>query len=91
MLNPGLFVQSYYDTALKNVTNLIGEVDPEEDHSSQNSQCTGQMNFVVPQYQLVQEPMLHSVFDVSPAILDVFLRLFLTFFSAISEVFSGYF
>ena len=88
MLNREPLVQSNYDTALKNVTNLRGEVDPEEDRYNQNSQSIDQMNFVVPQYQLVQEPMLPSffaaIFDVSPAILDVF-------FSAIFDVLFGYF
>ena len=40
--------------------------DPEEDQrssqrSSHNGQSTGQKNFVLPHYQLVQEPMLPSV------------------------------
>ena len=61
MFNRGPLVQSNYDTALKNVKNLRGEVDPEEGRCSQNSQSTGQLNFVLPQYQLVQEPMLPSV------------------------------
>ena len=60
MLNRGPLVRSNCDTVLKNVTHLR-EVDPEEDHSSQNSQSTDQLNFVVPQDQLVQEPMLLSV------------------------------
>ena len=87
MLNREPLVQSNYDTALKNVTNLRGEVDPEENRSSQNSQSTGQMNFVVPQYQLVHEPMLPSI---SAAIFDVPL-LFFEVFLAIFDVFFGYF
>ena len=61
MLKRGPLVRSNCDTALQNVTNLRREVDPEEDRSSQNSGSTGQMKFVVPQYQLFQEPMLPSV------------------------------
>ena len=60
MLNRGPLVRSNCDILLKNVTNVRGEVDPEKNYSSQNSQITGQMNFVVPQY-LVQESMLPSV------------------------------
>ena len=60
ILNRGPLVRSKCDTALKNVTNFR-EVDPEEDQPSQNSQNTGQMNFVVPKYQLVQEPLPPSV------------------------------
>ena len=48
MLNRGPLVLSNCDTALKNVTNLRGEVDPEEDRSSQNSKSTGHMKFFVP-------------------------------------------
>ena len=78
---------SNYDTALKNVTNLRGQVDPEEDRSSQNSQSNGHTNLAVPPYQLNQEPMLPSVGN-SVLFLHVrffrliltFPRLFLTFF-----------
>ena len=52
MLNRGPLVRSNCDTALKNVTNLRGEVDPQEDRSTRNSQSAGHMNYVVPQYQL---------------------------------------
>ena len=47
--------------ALHNPSNLRYP-DPEEyQRSSQNGQSTGQKIFVVPQYQLAQEPMLTSV------------------------------
>ena len=58
MLNRGTLVQSKYDTALKNITNLRGQVDPEEDRSSQNSQSNGHTILAVPPYQLIQEPMI---------------------------------
>ena len=61
MLIRGPLVRSNYDTVLKNYTNLRGEVNPEENHSIQNSQSTGQMKFVLYQYQLAQKPMLPSV------------------------------
>ena len=58
MLSRGPLVRPIVD-ALHNPTNLR---DPEEDQrSSHNGQSTGQKNFVVPQYQLVQEPILPSV------------------------------
>ena len=58
MLSRGPLVRPLVD-ALHNPSNLR---DPEEDQRSrQNGQSTGQKNFVVPQYQLVQEPMLTSV------------------------------
>ena len=60
MQNLGPLVQSYGNTSLQNLRNLR-EVDPEQDQSRHNSQNTGHMNFVVPQYQFAQEPMLPSV------------------------------
>ena len=56
MLSRGPLVRSNGGTALQNVTNLI--LVEAEDHSSQSS---GHMNLNVPQFQLVQEPMLPSV------------------------------
>ena len=58
MLSRGPLVRPIVD-ALQNPTNLR---DPQEDRrSSKNGQSTVQKNFAVPQYQLVQEPMLTSV------------------------------
>ena len=56
-LNRGPLVRPNVD-ALQNLTNLR---EPEQDNSSHNGQSIGQMNFVVPKYQLVQAPMLPSV------------------------------
>ena len=52
MLNRDPLVRFNYGPVLKNVTNLRGEVDPEEDQSSQSSQSTGQTIFDLPQYQI---------------------------------------
>ena len=61
MLNPGPLIQSIFDPILKIVTNLRREVDPEEDHSSQNCRNTGQEIIALSQYQLAQKTMLPSI------------------------------
>ena len=63
MIARGPVVRPIVVDALNNPSNLRDrDPDPEEDQrSSQNGQSTGRKIFVVPQYQLAQEPMLTSV------------------------------
>ena len=65
MIARGPVVRPIVVDALHNPSNLRDrdpDPDPEEDQrSSQNGQSTGRKIFVVPQYQLAQEPMLTSV------------------------------
>ena len=79
MINRGPLVRSNCDTVQKNIPNLRGEFDPEEDRSSENSQSTGRMNFVLTKPLVIFEVIFGALYDVFSAVFDVFRTNFWRF------------